>query len=172
MAKDRVINDLEKERAEFAFECVEEVVEDYKKIKKKENINELFDKWINYLNKSEGQIEELRKDKNRSLKQILDCDNYKSYVKKIPTMIQTNGLSATLAFMYSSKKEGYKIIYNQIDKWLKEKRKLKDSNEELVRWIIFLESSKYKHITSEVMALFIWLKRFADGMIEKEKNSE
>jgi CRISPR-associated protein Cmr5 len=134
MAKDKVITDLEKERAEFAFERVEEVVNKYGKDSKISN-------------------------------------EYKSYCKKIPTMIQTNGLSATLAFMYSKKKT-YEIIYNQIDKWLKEERKLKDNNEELVRWIIFLDSSKYKFITSEVMALFLWLRRFAEGMIEKEKNSE
>ena len=46
--------------------------------------------------------------------------DYKSYVKKIPTMIQTNGPSATLAFMYSKGKT-YTIIYNQIGKWLKMK---------------------------------------------------
>jgi len=131
MAKDRVINDLEKKRAEFAFECVEKVIEEY----------------------------------------YNSSNEYKSYVKKIPTMIQTNGLSATLAFMYSKKKT-YEIIYNQIDKWLKEERELKDDNEELVRWIIHLDSSKYKHITNEIMALFMWLRRFAEGMIEKEKNSE
>jgi CRISPR-associated protein Cmr5 len=163
MAKDRVINDLEKERAEFAFECVEKVVEDCKRLKTQKDINELFDEWVKYLNKDEKEI----KDKNKLLRQILDCDNYKSYVKKIPTMIQTNGLSATLAFMYSKKKT-YEVIYNQIDKWLKEERKLKDNNEELVRWVIHLDSSKYKYITNEVMALFLWLRRFAEGMIEKE----
>ena len=136
MAKDRVINDLEKLRAEFAFECVEkEVVDEYGKDSKISN-------------------------------------EYKSYVKKIPTMIQTNGLSATLAFIYS-KKGTYKIIYNQIEKWLKDKRKVKDNSEELIKWIIIdvKSSSKYKFITSEVMALFMWLRRFAEGMIEKEKEN-
>jgi CRISPR-associated protein Cmr5 len=128
------IKDLEKERAEFAFGCVEEVVNEYDKDPKTSN-------------------------------------EYKSYCKKIPTMIQTNGLSATLAFMYS-KKGTYEIIYNQIEKWLKNERKLKDNNEELVRWIVHLDSLKYKYITSEVMALFLWLKRFADGMIEKEEDGK
>ena len=131
MAKDRVINDLEKKRAEFAFECVEKVIEEY----------------------------------------YNSSNEYKSYVKKIPTMIQTNGLSATLAFMYSKKKT-YEIIYNQIDKWLK-KRELKN-DEELIKWIIIdvKSSSKYKFITSEVIALFLWLRRFAEGMIEKEENGK
>jgi len=43
--------------------------------------------------------------------------NYKSYVKKIPTLIQVNGLAGTFAFVFSKKgegskqKEAYKIIY-------------------------------------------------------------
>ncbi len=124
-----VIKDLEKQRAEFAYECVENIVNERGKKSKTSN-------------------------------------EYKSYVKKIPTMIQTNGLSATFAFMYSKKKT-YEIIYKQIDEWLKDKRELKGP-EELVKWIIKQDSSKYKFVTNEVVALFMWLRRFAEGMIEKE----
>jgi len=103
------------------------------------------------------------------------ANEYKSYVKKIPTMIQTNGLSATLAFMYSKGKT-YKIIYDQIEEWLKERGfKIidKDNNKiELVKWIINLNSSEYKYVTNEAMALFLWLRRFAEGMIEKEEGNK
>ena len=128
------IKDLEKQRAEFAFECVEKVIE-------------------------------------KNGKDLKTSNEYKSYVKKIPAMIQTNGLGATLAFMYSKKKT-YEIIYKQIDEWLKKERKLKDNSDELVKWVIHLDSSKYKHITNEVMALFLWLRRFAEGMIEKEEDGK
>ena len=126
------IKDLEKQRAEFAYDCVEEVVNEYGKDSKTAN-------------------------------------EYKSYVKKIPTLIQTNGLSATFAFMYSKKKT-YEVIYKQVQTWLEE-RDFK-INKELVKWIISQPSSEYRHITNEVMALFIWLRRFAEGMIEKEKGNE
>ena len=132
MSKQTIIRDLEKERAEFAYECVEKVVDEYEKDSKTAN-------------------------------------EYKSYVKKIPTLIQTNGLSATLAFMYSKKKT-YEIIYNQIKEWL-EKREF-EIDKELVKWVILKDSSDYRHITSEVMAFFVWLRRFAEGMIEKEKNGK
>jgi len=128
------IKDLEKARAEFAYEKVKEVV-------------------------------------NKKGESSKTSNEYKSYVKKIPTYIQTNGLSATFAFMYS-KKGTYEIIYNQINEWLTDERKLKDSDEELIKWIIKQDSSKYKHITKEVMALFMWLRRFAEGMIEKEKDEK
>ena len=105
-------------------------------------------------------------------------ENYKSYVKKIPTLIQVNGLAGTFAFIFSKKgegskqKEAYKIIYEQVDNWLKKNYK-KNNDEELIKWIVNIEDPKlYKAITIEVLALFSWLKRFVEGMIEGEENNE
>ncbi len=93
-------------------------------------------------------------------------NEYKAYCKKIPSMIQTNGLSATTAFMFS-KKGTYGFIYNQIDEWLIKKGEKRD--EELIDWLIHINTSfKYRKITIEVLAFFNWLRRFADGMIEKK----
>ncbi len=88
---------------------------------------------------------------------------YKAYIKKIPMMILTNGLGATFAFVYSKKKNGnaYELIYNQTKEWFEVPQ-----NVELVKWIIDQESPEYRAVTNEVLALFNWLKRFADGMIE------
>jgi CRISPR-associated protein Cmr5 len=92
---------------------------------------------------------------------------YKSYVKKIPMMILTNGLGATFAFVYSKKKNGnaWELVYNQTKEWLKVPQ-----NDELVKWIIDQDSQSYRAVTNEVLALFNWLKRFADGMIEEVEN--
>ena len=92
---------------------------------------------------------------------------YKSYVKKIPMMILNNGLGATFAFIYSKKKEGnaYELIYQQTNEWLK-----KENKQDLVQWIIEQESQEYRATTNEVLALFNWLKRFADGMIEDKSD--
>ena len=89
---------------------------------------------------------------------------YKSYVKKLPALIQTNGLSATLAFMFS-KGGTYKSIYNQMNSWLQECG-LK-SDEELMEWILGRDSAQYRRVTSEIMALVNWMRRFADGMVGK-----
>ena len=152
------IKDLSKQRAEFAYEQVEAVktkIDRLEKLKK-----EIKDKKIDC---KKDKTNEICKEKEKL--QYYTSD-YKSYVKKIPSMIQTNGLSATLAFMYSKGKT-YVIIYEQIEEWLKNKRKLKENSEELVKWVISLDSPEYKYITNEVMALFMWLRRFAEGMIEK-----
>jgi CRISPR-associated protein Cmr5 len=126
------VNDLEKKRSQFAYGCVVEAIENFKKDTKKQK-------------------------------------EYKSYIKKIPMMILNNGLGATFAFIYSKKKDGnaYELIYKQVDEWLK-----KDSKDDLVKWIIDQESQQYRATTNEVLALFNWLKRFADGMIEGESNGE
>jgi len=141
------IKDLEKDRAKFAYQCVVEV-----------NGNE-----------------KIKKD-------------YKSYVKKIPMMILNNGLGATFAFIYSKKQksEAYELIYKQVDDWLNKDYKStkcnktndcyegkdKDCKEvDLVRWMTCLNSQPYRATTNELLALFNWLKRFADGMIEGEENA-
>lgn len=96
---------------------------------------------------------------------------YKSYVKKIPMLIKTNGLGSAFAFI-KSKGETYNLIYNQTYQWLKTDNKLgifnPQQNEDLVEKIINLESTQYRALTNEVLAFFNWLRRFADGLIEGE----
>ncbi len=101
---------------------------------------------------------------------------YKSYVKKIPILIKTNGLGATFAFMLS-KGGTYIFIGEQVLAWLKndEKGLLTDAEhiqsfEDLTGWIISRNSSEYRALTIEVLAFFGWLRRFADGLIEGEEN--
>ncbi len=100
---------------------------------------------------------------------------YKSYVKKIPMLIKTNGLGATFAFI-NSKGGTYGLIYTQTKEWLVEQKKntgidflnlgenIKDF--ELIEKIISLDSTSYRAATVEVLAFFNWLKRFADGLID------
>jgi CRISPR-associated protein Cmr5 len=109
---------------------------------------------------------------------------YKSYVKKIPMLIKTNGLGATFAFVKAkaksdkSKKEyAYNLIYQQTEKWLKERMPYifkDDDDKDLVYIFINQNSDIYRQITVEVLALFTWLRRFAEGLIEEEdkKNGE
>ena len=96
---------------------------------------------------------------------------YKAYCKKIPSLIQTNGLSATFAFMFSKRTGTYIFIYNQVDEWLKKRYENDNSinsDEELIERLIKLESAKYRKVTIEVLALFSWLRRFAEGRISRD----
>ncbi|NJE10066.1 type III-B CRISPR module-associated protein Cmr5 [Thermococcus sp. MAR1] len=103
-------------------------------------------------------------------------DDYKSYVKRAPAMILTNGLIQTLAY-YKSKSKGadaYEELFNQINEWLKSMGYFKeDCNENRVNnvleWLIKCANDIEIYMaTLETLSLLNWLKRFADAMIGKK----
>ena len=106
---------------------------------------------------------------------------YKAYVRKIPTLIKTNGLGETFAFVKAKKVKkaeeidkpncAYYLIYDQTSQWLKENGLL-STNKDLVEWIVSLDSPTYRSVTNEVLSLFKWLSRFSEGLIEGEPENE
>ncbi|MCX7948317.1 MAG: type III-B CRISPR module-associated protein Cmr5 [candidate division WOR-3 bacterium] len=132
-----LITKLEKGRAEFAYRCVEEAIQNLSEIKKQKE--------------------------------------YRSYVRKIPQMIISNGLGQTLAFVFAKKKNGnaYDLIYRQITDYLKSdataRIRMPNNQNELIKWVISLNSYEYRHVTEEILAFLNWLRRFAEGMIETEE---
>ena len=102
---------------------------------------------------------------------------YKSYVKKIPALIKMNGLGATVAFIFAKKKNdrhkkdyAYQVIYDQLKPWLVEQG-LIGHGQELAEAVIALDSLSYRRVTGEVLALFKWISRFAEGLIEGEADA-
>ena len=95
---------------------------------------------------------------------------YKAYVKKLPMLIKTNGLGASLAFVKSKEsEEAYGLIYQNLTEWLKsDEKKLINIEDDLVKTVISLNSAEYRAVTNEVLAFLNWLRRFADGLIEGE----
>lgn len=100
---------------------------------------------------------------------------YRSYSRKIPTMILTNGLGQTLAFVKAKAEKGnaYELLYNQMSTYLKGNStmriKMPSDKNELLEWAISCNSEDYRCITQELLAFLNWLKRFAEGMIEGEQ---
>jgi|SRR5690625_4667524 len=102
-------------------------------------------------------------------------DNYASYIKRMPSMIQVNGLAQALAFYYSKAKgdsgdaKAYKSIYKSIGKWLEETYPQYftelDNNYHYIKAIINVNSADYRLLTVETMALLDWMKRFVSGMV-------
>jgi CRISPR-associated protein Cmr5 len=101
--------------------------------------------------------------------------NYRSYVKKIPTMILSNGLGQTLAFIKSKSEKGnaYELIYEQLTEYMRSpyttRIQMPEDKKELVEWVISCDSEKYRYITQEILAFLNWLRRFAEGLIEEEE---
>lgn len=101
-------------------------------------------------------------DGKQSLKKY---DEYKSYVKKIPMLIKTNGLGATLAFVKSKGGETYSLIFKQTHDWLSKKELFNFTTEDnFLKELVSLDSDKYRAVTVEVLSLFTWLRRFAEGL--------
>lgn len=146
------IKGIEQGRASFAFEEVKEFV------------------------KPNEDTESLEKEKLAN--KIKKNKTYKSYVKKIPMLIKTNGLGATLAFMYSKKEKAnlegdtYNKILETIKLWItsEDEKKLMtlDSDKDFIEELLKVDNSTYKAITFEVLELFSWIRRFAEGMVEDD----
>ena len=112
---------------------------------------------------------EIFKDNSKKQKE------YKSYTRKIPTMILSNGLGQTLAFVKAKSDKGnaYDLIYSQLTEYMKSAHTVriqmpKEKND-FVEWVISCDSSKYRYITREILAFLNWLRRFAEGLIEGEE---
>jgi CRISPR-associated protein Cmr5 len=98
---------------------------------------------------------------------------YKAYTKRIPMLIKTNGLGAALAFIKAkgSGNDAYQLLYEQTAQWLQQDDKslvCLAQDDDLVGKIVSLNSPEYRAVTTEVLALFSWLRRFAEGLIEGE----
>lgn len=118
---------------------------------------------------------EVAQDKNEKFKK-----KYKNgVVKKIPMMIKTNGLGATLAFAKSKgdakgsdEKKAWNKVYVQLTEWLKQTQNSHlfetpfTNDNDLVSKVIGEKSHHYRMVTIEVLAFFNWLRRFAEGLIE------
>lgn len=123
--------------------------------------------------------------------------NYKSYVKKAPMWIKTNGIGAAIAFILSKRENSskkidrqnyqpgdhiihpqnaYGLLYEQIFAWLKSDSKKfllrGKEDQDLVKTLTELKSHEYRAVTVEILALLNWLRRFAEGLIEGDETSE
>lgn len=93
-----------------------------------------------------------------------DQKEFRSLARSFPSMLQTNGLCAAIAFL-NAKKEGssaHRELYQILTARLKEIGLLKD--QDLLERILELDNSDYRLCTDEVMNFCLWIKRFAEGM--------
>jgi CRISPR-associated protein Cmr5 len=89
---------------------------------------------------------------------------YRARVKDLPAMIQSNGLAAATAFLYSKDKDdSYKNLYQDIEYWLR-MNNLLIGGKSLMESLTEMDAMKYRRAAVEVMALLKWMKRFVDGI--------
>lgn len=109
-------------------------------------------------------------------------DEYKSYSKKFPMMVKTSGLGAALAFIYSkSDKLAYKQLMDDLIHCIGQSISCQESfktqvlnennaavkRKKLLEYVLNLSSLEYRYLTSEVLAIMNWHRRFTEGLVPK-----
>ena len=124
--------------------------------------------------KTVNEVEGLKEKEAKRFK-----GSYKSAAKKLPVLIKTNGLGQTLAFVKSKRakkgkpKNGYDKLYEQIGKWFNTKdAKGFPESSDFVKQVIELESSNYRQVTIETLALLNWMRRFVEGVMKDVADAE
>jgi len=86
---------------------------------------------------------------------------YGTLARKLPTLIQTNGLGQTLAFLCSKPdKAHFKMLYQHLSDWVVNQV---DGSGDLLEWVIQQDSSQYRRATAEAITYAMWLRRFAEA---------
>ncbi|MFZ4657659.1 MAG: type III-B CRISPR module-associated protein Cmr5 [Caldilineaceae bacterium] len=91
---------------------------------------------------------------------------YGTLARKLPAMIQSNGLGQTLAFLRAKggkkSKDAHNLIADHLGHWVKNQLKT-NHDQDLLTWIIQQSSDDYRRATTESIAFAIWLRRFAEA---------
>ena len=90
---------------------------------------------------------------------------YGSWSRKLPAMIQMNGLGQTLAFLRAKGKnnpqKAQTILYNHIATWVG--KRMGSGKQDFLQWIMNHNSGTYRRASAEATAYSIWLRRFAEA---------
>jgi len=120
----------------------------------------------------------------KAVEEVCDEESGKKYtawVRKTPSLILTNGLGQTLAFLRAKGKgdnaSEYQRVYNHLSEWVlphldpnipnnpTERRKL-------LEWLLRQDSHVYRQATAEALAYINWLKRFAEARFGEVRDTE
>jgi CRISPR-associated protein Cmr5 len=124
----------------------------------------------------------------KELKDISFEKNVSSLISKLGTLILTNGLGNTLAFLFAKgrdqQKKGkgahHREVIAIISNWLLkqgEKYYTRDNIEDRIEEImgnlvLYASVEQYMYYTEETLRLVNWLRRFSDAMLESGGENE
>jgi len=92
--------------------------------------------------------------------------DYRAIAVKVPSLIVTNGLGQTLAFLRSKPdRPHFQMLYRHLVNWIG--RKVNEDGDFLVWLVNDANSQQYRLATTEALALLQWLKRFAEAELPK-----
>lgn len=106
---------------------------------------------------------------------------YATHVRKLPSRLQTNGLGQALAFLFAKSKvdrkkgeTGAARLLAHLGERLattleRQPQDLRDPRA-IMEAIVKMSPDQYRRCTHELLTTSEWLKRFADGLFEKDDN--
>jgi len=176
-----MLRTLEQERANYAWKCINAIKANNRKRIDEESglLSKIIEIRKESLKKRIKEEEKVKEELDKEIKSYYDNieKKYRPYITKTPTLIQTNGLGNTLAFYkskfgqekeekLSAEKRAYKLLYEHINTWFKERFE----NRDILEWIIDENTSSIDvfKATKEVLALLNWMKRFAEAELKEE----
>jgi CRISPR-associated protein Cmr5 len=90
------------------------------------------------------------------------AETYSTQARRLPSLIQVNGLGQTLAFFRSKPdNQAMKAIYGHLSGWVMGQMGQEEGDllSAVTRW----QSDVYRRATAEALAYALWLRRFAEA---------
>jgi len=158
---------LEQKRAKYALlDVIMPVKEIHDELKSKKGMNK--------------EAENNFKDYDKFVKK------YATFIRRTPTMILNNGLGQALAFLLSkqNKESAAKDFYEQLQKWLCGNKDDGNKHEtyparvyttgepDLIYQLMAGTRQEYMRAQTEALALFDWMKKFADAYLPEDKGGK
>lgn len=93
---------------------------------------------------------------------------YGQLVRGLPSLVQSDGLGQTLAFLKAKDKNKgnseHIVAYQHVSDWIRKEFDISYGNgETLLEWLLKQETPMYRRASAEVLAYLSWLKRFAEA---------
>ena len=105
---------------------------------------------------------------DKLLNSSLDKCEIKSWIEKLPALIQTNGLGQALAFYKSrTNVKSAQEIYNTVGEWLKTQIYSESKNDDVLQWLTKEATpEQYRRAQAETQAYLRWLKQLAKAYLK------
>lgn len=92
---------------------------------------------------------------------------YGTLARKLPAMIQMNGLGTVLAFLMAKGKskldDGHTVIFNHLSVWVLSRMESIEKHKDLMALVRNVEMDVYRRATTEAIEYGIWLKRYVEA---------
>jgi len=92
--------------------------------------------------------------------------DYGSLARRVPALVQTNGLGQTLAFLKAKGKDNkaHQVLYDHLSDWVVGQMGWR---RELLAEVVEQGTADYRRATAEAIAFLNWLKRFAEAELKE-----